>query len=247
MNVSCQLSIQYDGQLFAGYELQPGERTVRGVLEEALKKVYKRNVSIITPSRTDAGVHAVANTISFKAPFTIPDDKLVLALNAHLPADLRVMSRENAPGKPVKAKTYEYYIYNGPICPPLIRRFVWHIKPQLSLSKMRLAARQLVGQHDFSSFCASGSGDDNPVKTIYRIEIMKSKIVLGSASWPIISLRIRGSGFLYKMVRNMVGTLVDHSLKGPNDQSIKSILAAKDRKLAGRTAPACGLFLVSSR
>jgi tRNA pseudouridine38-40 synthase len=256
-----RLVLQYDGSDFSGYELQPGKRTIRGELEKALKKIYGCTIKISSSSRTDAGVHALGQVISFKPPFEIPLKRLPAALNSVLPEDIRVLKAEKAEkrekrkkrekgGKGEKvfdarAKTYEYLIFNGEVMPPHLRRFAWHVRPKLDLSAMRRAAKILVGKHDFSSFCAAGGDDKNFVRTIYKIIIRKKTIrIWGLEKVPVISLVFVGNGFLYKMVRNMVGTLLEVGLGKKRVSDVKKILQAKDRRLAGRTAPAQGLCLI---
>ena len=244
-----RLILQYDGSDFFGYELQPGERTIRGELEKALKKIYGCSIKVHSFSRTDAKVHALGQVISFKPPFEIPLERLPSALNSVLPEDIRVLRAEKAEKRKkvfdAKAKTYEYLIFNGEVMPPYLRRFVWHVKPKLDLSAMRRAAKVLVGRHDFSSFCAAGGDDKNFVRTIYKIMIRKKPIrIWGLEKVPVISLVFVGDGFLYKMVGNMVGTLWEVGLGKKSVSDVKKILQAKDRRLAGRTAPAQGLCLI---
>lgn len=247
---SVKLTIQFDGTDFAGYELQPGQRTIRNELAKALRKIYRQPVKFNSSSRTDAGVHAVGLVISYKPPFKIPLNKLPLALNAILPDDIRVQKAEEVGVKfnaryDAKNKTYEYLIFNGEIMPPQARRIAWQVRPALNLAAMKKAAKYLVGKHDFSSFCAAGGDDKDKVREIHSFVISHLSLVIsGSEKIPVISLRVTGNGFLYKMVRNLAGTLVDVGLgrKGPDE--VKFVLEAKDRKLAGRTAPAQGLCLV---
>jgi tRNA pseudouridine38-40 synthase len=245
-----KLTVAYDGTGFVGLELQPGQRTVRAELVKALKRLYKRPVSFINASRTDAGVHALGQVISFQPPFTIPLDKLPLALNGILPEDIRILKAE-AKAKTfharynAKAKEYEYLIYNGTVMPPHLRNLAWQVKPKLNLAAMNKAAQSLVGKHDFSSFCAAGSDDNDFVRTIHSLVISHlSLVVWAGQKVPLISLRVRGNGFLYKMVRNMVGTLVEVGLGRRKPGDVKQILAAHDRRQAGKTAPPHGLCLI---
>jgi tRNA pseudouridine38-40 synthase len=144
-----------------------------------------------------------------------------------------------------KSKEYEYLIYNGAIMPPNLCRIAWHVKPRLDLAAMKKAARFLVGKHDFSSFCAAGGDDKDFVRIIHQLVISHSSLVIwGSEKIKVIRIRMTGNGFLYKMVRNMVGTLVEVGLGKKSISDVKKILGAKDRKLAGGTAPAQGLCLI---
>ena len=245
-----KLTVAFDGSAFAGYELQPGKRTVRGELAAALKTLYGRAVKFPSSSRTDAGVHALGLVVSYRPPFAIPVAKLPVACNALLPDDLRVLAAEEK-GKSfnarfdAKAKTYEYLVFNGQTLPPHLRRLAWQVKPKLDLKAMKKAAKYLVGKHDFSSFCASGSDDRDRVRVIRSLVIgSRSLAVWSGASHRLIRFQVTGNGFLYKMVRNAVGTLVEVGLGKLKPEAIKSILAAKDRRRAGKTAPAQGLCLV---
>jgi tRNA pseudouridine38-40 synthase len=252
-----KLTIAYDGSGFAGYELQPGQRTVRGELARALKKLYNQPLKFDSSSRTDAGVHAAGLVVSYQPPFAIPLPKLPLALNAHLPDDIRVIgARDQGPGTrdqgpgfnarfDAKSKTYEYLIFNGHIMPPAIRKLAWQVKPKLDISAMKKAAKYLVGKHDFSSFCAAGGDDTDFVRTIHSLGIRNLALgIWSNVKYPVISIKVTGNGFLYKMVRNLAGTLVEVGLGRREPGEIKEILLAKDRRRAGKTAPAQGLCLL---
>jgi len=245
-----KLTLAYDGINFYGYELQPGKRTIRGEIEKALQKIIKQKISIVSSSRTDAGVHALYNVINFKSDQKIPIDRIPAALNSILPDDIRVLDAEekgnsfNSRFDP-KSKEYEYIIYYGDVLPPVLRGLVWHVKPKMDLSAMKKAAKYLVGKHNFSSFCASGGDDDDFVRTIYTLDVgLRTLDVWRGAKFKVLSLKVIGDGYLYKMVRNIVGTLVGVGLGKLEEKDVSQILKAKDRKLAGRTAPAKGLCLV---
>ena len=245
-----RVTIQYDGTNFNGYELQPGKRTVRAELEGALHKLFQEKTKLISASRTDAGAHALGQVVNFSLKNNIQPSKIVPALNSVLPADIRVIMAEAVSPEfnsrfGAKKKEYEYLIYNGQACPPHLRGIVWLIKPKLDLGAMRQAAKLLVGKQDFASFCAAHSDDTDFVRTLYKVEVRQKPIVIwDSCKLSVVSCKFTGDGFLYKMVRNMVGTLVEAGLGQIKAADVKSILEAKDRKLAGRTAPAQGLCLV---
>ncbi|MDD4179431.1 MAG: tRNA pseudouridine(38-40) synthase TruA [Candidatus Margulisbacteria bacterium] len=245
-----KLTIQYDGTGFAGYELQPGKRTVRGEMEKALFKLFKKKIKLISSSRTDSGVHSVGSVVNFKLLNPIPTDNLQMALNSRLPEDVRVIGtrvkgQEFNARFGAKSKTYEYLIYNGPVMPVHLRNIAWHIKQQLDLSAMKKAARHLVGKHDFTSFCAAHGDDKDKVREIHQLVISHSSLVIwGETKVPLIRIRITGNGFLYKMVRNIVGTLVEVGRGTRDEAEVKTILNAKNRCLAGKTAPAHGLCLI---
>jgi len=245
-----KLTLAYDGADLCGYELQPGKRTVRGEIEKALFLVLKKKVSIVSSSRTDAGVHALQNVINFKTSQKIPVDRISPALNSLLPEDIRVLKAEEKGESfnsrfEAKSKEYEYLIYNGEILPPSLRAFVWQVKPKLNVAAMQKAAKQLVGQNDFSSFCAARSDDKDFVRTIYSFSIRHSAFgIWDGQKIKIIRLKVKGGGFLYKMVRNIAGTLVEVGLGRFTPENVKTILAAQNRRQAGKTAPAHGLCLL---
>lgn len=243
-----KLTLQYDGSNFAGLELQPGKKTIRGEIEKALFKLFKTRIKIISASRTDSGVHALSQVVNFRLKHSIPLSKIAAALNSCLPKEIRVMKAE---GKKLharydaKSKEYEYLIYNGQILPPFYRKLVWQVKPVLNLAAMRKAAMILVGKHDFSSFCAAKSDDKDFIRKIKRITVRNRELIIWRGSkFKVVSISVKGTGFLYKMVRNMVGTLVEVGLGKLSLTDVKRILRSKDRRLAGRTAPAHGLCLV---
>ena len=245
-----KLTLSYDGTNFSGFELQPGNRTIRSELEKALRKIHGKKISVISASRTDAGVHALSNVINFKIDSSIPTSKLPQALNFYLPEDIRILKAEDREKGfnarfDSKSKEYEYLIYNGPVLNPLFRRFVWQVKPKLVISAMRRAAKFLIGKHDFSSFCAAGGDDKDFVRIIHSLEIgYWSLVIWKGVNIRVLSLRVTANGYLYKMVRNIVGTLMEVGSGKILPGEIEPILMAKDRKLAGRTAPAAGLCLI---
>jgi len=195
-------------------------------------------------------VHALQNVINFKTAQKIPVARIPAALNSILPEDIRVLKAEEKGASfnsrfDAKSKDYEYLIYNANILPPVLRKLVWHVKPKLDLMAIRKAAKILEGKHDFSSFCASGSDDKDFVRTIYKLIIRKRNLILWEGpKLSVISFKFVGDGFLYKMVRNLVGTLVEVGLGKIGLEKLRVILAAKDRRRAGRTAPPQGLCLV---
>ena len=231
-----KLTIQYDGSDFSGYELQPNKRTVRGEIEKALFKLFKKKIKLISSSRTDAHVHAIHLVASFEVETKMSPKNVVAALNSLLPKDIRVASHQSRVASHVrydaKSKEYEYLIYNGKILPSHLRKLVWHIKPKLDLKKMKKAAKPLIGKHDFEDFCAAKSGKTDFVRTIHKISIRKKKITIWDGyEVSVVSCVVKGDGFLYKMVRNIVGRLVEVGLG--------------KKKPARRCAPGHGLCLVN--
>ena len=245
-----KLILQYDGARFNGFELQPGKRTIRGEIEKALFELFKTRIKIISASRTDAGVHACQQVISFNLINSIPVKKIIAALNSVLPKDIRALKAQAVKKSfnaryAAKSKEYEYLIYNGQILPPFLLKLAWQVKPKLNIAAMKKAAKILQGKHDFSSFCAARSDDKNFARKIHKFVIRHSSFVIwNNTGFKLISIRIVGNGFLYKMVRNMVGTLVELGLGRITVAEVRRILLAKDRRKAGRTAPAQGLCLV---
>ncbi len=235
------LVIEYDGLLFNGWQTQNNAPTVQHAIEKTLEKILSHRVRISGSGRTDAGVHAKAQTANFFTDNGLSCRKMQKALNAWLPegisvkkvseADINFHSRYSA-----KLKHYRYIISNGRTPPALERNRVWFIPYRLETGKMKEAAKYLLGRHDFSSFGVNLKGKaGNPVKTIYSIDIKKT----GSK----IQIDIVGDGFLYKMVRSMVGTLVDAGRGKRKAKEIKKILSSKSRAGASPIAPPQGLYL----
>ncbi|MDI6731073.1 MAG: tRNA pseudouridine(38-40) synthase TruA [Candidatus Margulisbacteria bacterium] len=245
-----KLTIQYDGTDYCGFERQKNGPSIQAAVEKALQKIFKTPTRIIGASRTDAGVHACCQVVSFKTKSPIPVRRIPQALNGILPPAIRVMAASLVgpkynPRFAAKSKTYEYLIYNGEVLNPLFNRFVWHIRPRLNIAAMKKAAKYLVGKHDFSSFCASHSNNKDPIRVLHQLVISHSSVVIwDSCQLSVVSCKLKGNGFLYKMVRNIVGTLVEVGMGKRKPQDVKAIIDAKDRKKAGRTAPAQGLCLV---
>ena len=247
-----KLTLAYDGTDFHGWQVQPGLVTIQGELAAAIERLTGERVLPQGSGRTDAGVHARAQVASFDLAAPIPRESLVRALNRNLPHPIRALSAEPAPPDfharhSVTAKTYEYRIFRGEICPPWIARYVYALSWPLNLEKMQQAASLVIGEHDFTSFAASDPDlahrqagvDPSPgnVRTIY------------SSSWKeegdLLIFMVRGSGFLHHMVRNLVGTFLDVGRGHIEPEDIVAILGRRDRSAAGATAPARGLFLDS--
>lgn len=239
-----KLTIAYDGTAFAGWQLQANQRTVQGVLEDALRPIDGGGARVVVhgAGRTDAGVHARGQVISFSLTSSIACRALVRALNFHLPDDVRVMDAEEAPADfnarfDSRRKTYRYAIYNGPVLPPHIRHFAWHVPQGLAVATMDEAAGVLLGEHDFAAFQAAG-GD---VITSRR-EMFVSRVF---AETDQVVYEVTGSGFLRHMVRNVIGTLVDIGRGRRPLDDMKRILESRDRAQASATAPPHGLTLWS--
>lgn len=235
-----KLTIAYDGTNYCGWQIQPNGITVEEVLNKALQKLTGEDVQVIGASRTDSGVHALGNVAVFDTETTIPPERIMMALNQRLPEDIVITrSEEVAPDFHPRycdcTKTYEYHIINTRIPEPTKRLTNYFVSYELNLDHMREAASYLIGEHDFVSFCNVRTDVENTVRTITALDILQN----GNE----ITIRITGNGFLYNMVRIIVGTLirVGRGFYGP--EKVKEILEAKDRKAAGVTAPAHGLML----
>jgi tRNA pseudouridine38-40 synthase len=238
--------LAYDGSDFSGWQVQPDRETIQGTLASAIGRITGEKVLPQGSGRTDAGVHALGQVASFITSSPIPAENLGKALNDILPPSIRVLEIAEVPPdfharKSARAKTYRYRIYRAPVCPPLLARYVWHYPYPLDESAMEQAAELVVGEHDFTSFAAVDPerGCEEPVSNIRQIF---------ASSWKLdgdeFVYQVSGSGFLHHMVRNLVGTflLVGKGTLTPPD--VAGILQARNRSLAGATAPASGLFLV---
>ncbi len=243
-SIRFKLTIAYDGTGYEGWQVQKTGLGVQQKIEEALGRVFGGSHRLHSSSRTDTGVHAlgmVAHVDLPRARVRMPPAKLALALNAHLPEDIRVVSaRRSAPNFHARfqatGKQYRYFVWNHPAMNPLWRRQAWHVPHQLDGPAMRAAARLLVGTHDFRSFAATRPCRiENTVRTLRRCELKRNG--------PLWTFVIEGDGFLYKMCRGIVGTLVQIGRGKFAAGEVQSMLAAKDRRQAGMSAPAHGLVL----
>ena len=236
-----KLTIAYDGTNYCGWQIQPNGITIEEILNKALSKMTGEEILVVGASRTDSGVHAMGNVAVFDTDTTIPAEKIAVALNQRLPEDIVITKSEEVPldFHPRYcncSKTYEYHIINTRIPIPTKRLTNYFVSYVLDIDKMRQAASYLVGEHDFVSFCNVRTDVENTVRTITALDILTN----GNE----ITIRITGNGFLYNMVRIIVGTLVRVGRGFYEPEKVKEILEAKDRKAAGVTAPAHGLMLV---
>jgi tRNA pseudouridine38-40 synthase len=236
-----KLTLEYDGSAFAGWQIQPGKRTVQGTVQETLRKITQEPIKLVGASRTDAGVHAAGQVAHFHTRSTIRPDKFLIALNGLLPPEVSVRSVEEVrPGfhaiRKARSKVYRYVIRNVRVRSALRRDRAWHIWDPLNVASMRAAARWLVGRHDFSAFRGSQSDTKTSVRRIRKVAFKK----LGDE----IIIEITGDGFLKYMVRNIVGTLVEVGKGRIGPAEFRKILKSRDRKKAGATAPAFGLYLL---
>lgn len=242
MTKRIRLRVAYDGTAYHGWQLQPGAVTIEQILNEKLTELLGEPIEVIGASRTDSGVHARGNVAVFDTCHRMPADRICLALNQRLPEDIRVQSSEEVPPDwhPRRCsciKTYEYKILNRKIEMPMERLYAHFCYFDLDLGKMEQAAALLVGQHDFKSFCNVRTQVKDTVRTIYELRLTRQ----GDG---MITICIRGNGFLYNMVRIIAGTLISVGMGQIPPEKITEILEAKDRAAAGPTAPAKGLTLV---
>ncbi len=256
MTRNIRLKIEYDGTRFCGWQRQrAGKRlnTVQGEIEKAAKKLFGEKISLTGAGRTDAGVHAEAQTANFKVRSELPLRNIEKGLNSYLPKDIAVLSAEEVGSDfharfNAKGKLYRYTIINRKTRSPLLKRYAAFVSYDLDITKMKMAAKYLVGRRDFTSFQASpaqgpkiscGSGDKRKrgaVRTVKRLDIVSSP--------PLIEIYIQANGFLYNMVRNIVGTLIDVGRGRIAPEKVNRILARRCRSEAGQTAPAKGLCLL---
>ena len=271
-----KLTVAYDGTAYAGWQIQPTEPTVQGVVEAAWRKITQEEVRVSAAGRTDAGVHALGQVVGLSTDSRLSNADLQRGLNAVLPNDVAIVQLEDAregfhATHDAQGKTYRYQIHNGRTPAVFDRRYAWHYPQPLDAAAMHRAGQALVGRHDFSSFESAGSERPDSVRTITELSVTRDGWLGSSVSSPPvvslaegsaeprpqppgalpdfdrISIQVTGDGFLYNMVRAIVGTLVEVG-KGARDVSWPAdVLAARDRRQAGQTAPPHGLFLVSVR
>jgi tRNA pseudouridine38-40 synthase len=233
--------ITYDGTFFAGYQVQPEKRTVQSELEKALRKMHKgEEVKVTASGRTDAGVHAKAQVIHFDSPYTFPVANWEKGLNALLPDDIVVVKTQVVESGfharfDTVGKEYRYIVSRSIKKDPFQRNYSYHYPYPLDLAAMLQASSLLIGTHDFTSFCNVDTGVKDKIRTIYHIEIQEEN--------EFLVFRFTGNGFLYNMVRILVGTLLEIGSGKRNSKEIPMILSGKSRNLAGKTAPAHGLYL----
>lgn len=250
-----RLWVSYDGTNYHGWQIQNNGITIESELNRALTDLYGQEIKVIGASRTDAGVHALGNVAVYDTCSPIPAEKVCYALNARLPEDIRVTKSEEVPldwhpRKCESRKTYEYRIYLGEILPPVKRLYCHHVYRPLDIEAMCRAAAFLVGEHDFKSFCQENAQVESTIRTIYSLQILDSPKTCQQTRprdqnpEAELAIRVTGNGFLYNMVRIIVGTLLEVGYGRWEPEKVAEILEKKDRSAAGPTAPAKGLTLL---
>jgi tRNA pseudouridine38-40 synthase len=236
-----KLTIAYDGTNYSGWQIQPGQRTIQGELTEVISNLVGAQVRVFGASRTDAGVSALGQAGLIQLDSPIPTENLAQAITHKLPADIAVIEAQEVPEGfdligGATSKLYQYLIYTGQTRPVLEIRHCWHLPAKLDVEAIRKAAAKLVGKKDFKSFAAAADKRESSVRTIFRCDIVED------GQW--LYFEVEGDGFLYNMVRNIVGTLVDVGCGRIAPEQTEAIIQARDRRAAGGIAPPQGLCLM---
>ncbi|MGD0653250.1 MAG: tRNA pseudouridine(38-40) synthase TruA [Thermoguttaceae bacterium] len=241
-----KLLVSYDGTNYFGWQAQSGQRSVQETIEDAIARVTGQSVRILASGRTDGGVHALGQVVSFRLETRLTPEVLRRALNAVLPGDIAVLDASEThdnfhPMHQAVGKRYRYLIHDGPVRDVFRRRYCWHFRQgRLDAQSMHRSATALIGAHDFSSFETSSSRSKNSVRTIFDLTVRRGRG--DEQDW--ITIEVEADGFLYNMVRAIVGTLVEVGRGVRPETYPAEVLRAVDRRLAGPTAPPQGLFLV---
>ncbi len=239
---SIRATVSYDGTAYRGFQRQADGVTVQSVLEKALERLLQEPVRVRAAGRTDAGVHARAQVIDFAHSGRRSAATILKGGNALLPGDIRIVAAEEAPGafdarRDATSKEYRYFLYLAPVASPFLLSYAWHLPRAVDIGAMRAGLAHLVGTHDFSSFRGQGCTARTPVRELLGAGI-EAESVPG-----LHSVRVEGRGFLRHMVRNIVGTAVEVGAGKIPPERMRELLALRDRRLSGPTAPARGLFL----
>ena len=234
-----KLTIEYDGTYFAGWQRQAKQRTIQGEIEKAAEKLTGEKVTLVAAGRTDARAHALGQVANFKTKFNLPLEKIQPALNSLLSLEILIKRVEQVPLKfnsrrDAKSKVYRYRIFLGQTA--LQRKYLWPYRFTVELARIRQVTRLILGKHDFSSFCVAKSKKESNICRIKKASWKKSG--------EILEFEIEGDRFLHSMVRILVGTLLEVGREKITPQEFERILKAKDRRRAGKTVPAGGLYLV---
>jgi tRNA pseudouridine38-40 synthase len=240
-----RLIVAYDGAAYAGWQVQPDKPTVQGILEATWQQLTQESLRVTAAGRTDAGVHALGQVVGLATETRLSNDDLLRGLNALLPDDVAVSAVEDARDGfhatyDAVGKRYRYQIHNGRTPSVFDRNYAWHFPQPLDAAAMHAAGQGLVGRHDFSSFETAGSERPDSVRTVHELTVARNNGERAER----ITIDVCGDGFLYNMVRTIVGTLVEVGVGKQRIDWPTEVLAATDRRKAGQTAPPHGLFLV---
>ncbi|MBS4539437.1 tRNA pseudouridine(38-40) synthase TruA [Clostridium sp. D2Q-11] len=236
-----KLKVQYDGGRYRGWQrLGNDDNTIQGKIEEVLSKLVDEEIQINGSSRTDAGVHALAQIANFKTNKKFSEGEVKKYLNKYLPQDIsitevRLVSESFHPRYNAKEKTYLYKIWNKDYTNPFMRKYSMHVDRKLDIKRMEKASEHFIGKHDFTAFSNAKSKKKSKVREIYSVDIEENQ--------GFIEIRVRGNGFLYNMVRKMVGALIEVGIHEMNPDNILKIIDSKERKHVGIMADASGLYL----
>lgn len=235
-----KLTVSYDGTNFSGWQVQQNKRSVQGEIENAIFKLTGETVRVTGSGRTDAGVHAKSMGAHFDTQSKIPAQKFTYALNVILPEDVKILNSEQASEdfnarKSAKSKTYVYSVYQSKIEQPLLERYSVKVLEGHDVEKMNKACKLFIGEHDFKAFSSTGSSVKTTTRTVYDFSV--------KSEGERIEFSVSGNGFLYNMVRIMVGTLLEIGKGDRNEKDIEKAFTTGDRKLAGKTVKAKGLTL----
>ncbi len=236
-----KLIVQYDGSRYHGWQVQPGEKTIQQTLTDAVSSLIGRRTFVHGASRTDSGVHALGQAALFETDSPIPTENFRDAINDRLPQDIVVTEATEASRRfdlisGPTSKLYHYTIYTGRLRPVMDINHCWHLPADLDIEAMQYAAKLIVGRKDFKSFASAKDKRETTVRTVFRCEVV--------AENKRIYVDVEGDGFLYNMVRNIVGTLVEIGIGRWEPDKMTEIIEAKDRTAAGRLAPPNGLCLM---
>jgi tRNA pseudouridine38-40 synthase len=236
-----RLVVAYDGTAYSGWQIQPSRPTVQGLLVAAARPLLGDDLRLTGASRTDAGVHALRQTASIRTTREVPGDVVMRALNAALPRDVRVLVCEQAPAgfdarRAAAGKRYAYLLQNAPVAAPFLLRYAWHVPGVLDVASMRRGLAALRGRHDFSAFRAAAGREHPPTCVVRALHVVRRR--------DRIAVLVSADRFLHHMVRNMVGSAVEVGRGARPAAWLADVLASRDRRRAGPTAPAHGLTLV---
>lgn len=234
------LTIQYDGSAYHGWQVQKNAVSVQQVLQDAIEKVFTKRLDVKGCSRTDTGVHANMYCVSIDTDMSIDDESVVRALNTYLPNDIAVVDCKQVdndfhPRYNCKSKQYVYKLYNGKIRNPFLTNYAYHYRYPIDADYLNQQAKAYIGKHDYSGFCSVKSDVEDTVRNVYAFDVWRDG--------DMVYFKVEADGFLYNMVRIMVGTLLFVSEGKIKKDELSSVIASKNRKRAGKTAPPQGLYL----